>query len=83
VEPPLFIMLSLLGVFGYRIDTGARRLPSLPMDRNALVIPEVMIESFECDPAGVMKSLFDVIWNAGGFPDCMNYDETAKRIQRP
>jgi Putative DNA-binding domain len=82
VEPPLFIMLSLLGVVGYRVDTGARRLPALSIDRDALVIPEVMIESFECNPADVMKPLFDVIWNAGGFPGCMNYDETGNRIQR-
>ena len=75
-------MLSLLGVFGYRMDTGPSRLSSFPIDRDALVLPEVMIETFECDPADVMKPLFDVIWNAAGLQRCMNYDETGKRSAR-
>jgi hypothetical protein len=64
------------------METGPSRLSSVPIDRDALVLPEVMIESFECDAADVMKPLFDVIWNATGFPGCMNYDETGKRIRR-
>jgi hypothetical protein len=36
------------------------------IDRDALILPEVMVETFECDPAAVMKPLFDVIWNATG-----------------
>ena len=82
VEPPLFIMLSLLGVCGYIM--AVRRYPSLdyiqPIDRDALVLPEVLAENFDCDPAEVMKPAFDAIWNAAGWPRSMNYDETGKWV---
>ena len=38
-----------------------------PIDRPNLVIPEVMIDRFDCDPAEVMKPIFDTVWNAAGF----------------
>jgi len=82
VEPPLLIMLTLLGVHGYTMAT--RRYPSLdyyqPIDRDALVLPEVLAESFDCDPAEVMRPAFDAIWNAAGWPRSMNYDETGKWV---
>jgi len=63
VEPPLFVMLSLLGVSGYTMD-----VRSHPIDRDALLIPENVVESFECDLAEVMRPIFDAVWNAAGLP---------------
>ena len=84
VEPPLFIMLSLLGVHGFEMSVGHEliRFPSerYPIDRDALLIPEIMIESFNCDPAEVMRPIFDAVWNATGWPRSMNYDEEGKWV---
>ena len=83
VEPPLFIMLSLLEVSGYTIAADRKyfwRRNNYSIDRDTLVIPEILIESFECDPAEVMKPIFDTIWNAAGWPRSMNYDENGKWV---
>ena len=84
VDPPLFIMLSLVGVKGY--DMAVHRLRFLgrdshPVDRDTLQVPEVMIERFDINPVEVMKPIFDAVWNAAGFPRSMNYDNNGKWVE--
>jgi len=78
VEPPLFAMLSLLGVSGYAMwatgPGGGRVYQNHPIDRDSLVVPETVVESFECDPAEAMKPIFDAVWNAAGLPRSKNYE---------
>ena len=83
VEPPVFMMLSLSGVRGYRMGVDQSRIglsEDNRIDRDALVLPEIMIESFDCDAAEVMRPAFDAIWNACGWPRSMNYDEEGKWV---
>jgi hypothetical protein len=78
--PPLFIMLSLVGVLGYFIEVKSGLDPfgdyAFAIDRDALVLPEVVVESFEVDPKEVMRPIFDSVWNAAGWPRSMNYDDS-------
>lgn len=81
VEPPIFIMLSLLGVSGYimHVSPFQFRLGNVnPIDRDILLVPEIMLESLDCDVAEVMRPAFDAVWNASGFPRSMNYDDNGK-----
>ncbi len=82
VEPPLFVMLSLLGVKGYQMQTGLlNREGRHSIDRDDLIIPEVMIEDLDSDPAIILKPAFDMIWNAAGEWGSYNYDrETGERL---
>jgi hypothetical protein len=76
-EPPMLIMLSFLGVKGYIMAT-RRALAwdtALPIDRDTLLIPEIMIEDFGVDPTDTMRPLFDAVWNACGWPRSMNYND--------
>ena len=73
VEPPIFIMLSLFGVAGYTMGENG-----IPIDRETLIIPEVMIEKFEVDVDKEMKDIFDVIWNAAGRPSSIHYNESGQ-----
>jgi hypothetical protein len=85
VEPPLFVMHSLLGVSGYTIPIhrGAIGIDrGHPIDKDTLIIPEAMVESFECDPAEVLRPIFDAVWNAAGWSRSLNYDQTGKRTRR-
>lgn len=82
VEPPLFIILSLLGVSGYRLDVCTSRLDTYPIDRDALILPEIIVENFECKPSEVMRPIFDAIWNAAGWPRSMNYNENGERVKQ-
>lgn len=83
VEPPFFIMLSLLNILNYTIYSGERFISEgHPIDRDVLVIPELVVESFDYDPAEVMKPVFDTIWNAAGWEGSINYSNEGKRIER-
>jgi len=87
IDPPIVICLSLLSVGGYIIPVD-RGMPPMPIDRNNLIIPEMIIDDYEIcksdeEMAKVMKPIFDTIWQAGGFSGSRNYDEhdnwTARR----
>lgn len=77
IIPPIAIGLSLLGCKGSCLWTGShcrgRVLPSI--DRDAVILPDVVIDSLDVDVTQVMKPVFDMVWNACGYPRSLNYDE--------
>lgn len=78
VELPVFIFLTLLGVKGYSMpvkDTKYWRYEGHTIDRDILLLPEKIIESYEVAAKDVLRPFFDSIWNACGFPRSLNYDE--------
>jgi hypothetical protein len=83
VEPPLLVMLSLMGVKGYSLTSEISLLGDKVIDRDALIVPEVMIDDFGSDPDDVMKDSFNAVWNAAGHERCRNYDAMGKRMKRP
>ena len=85
LQPPVFAMLSLVGVRGLTITVSwkPRRLrEARPIDRDELVIPEILVDDFEADPSEFMKPAFDQIWNACGLPHSLNYDSDGKWMGR-
>jgi len=77
VELPLLVMVSLLGVKGYAIhfDSYGFLVDDHRIDRSNLIVPEILIDSYDCDLAGVMKPIFDTIANAAKWSRSMNYSE--------
>lgn len=78
VSPPLFIMLSLLEVFGYTMAVNRSRFSwpqEHPIDKKNLIIPDIMIENFDSKLAKIMRPALDAIWNATGWPRSMNYND--------
>jgi hypothetical protein len=75
VQPPLYVMLTMIGVKGYAMTVNPCDFPlgEIPygnhIDRDTLVLPEIMIESFSTDIIKAMKSIFDALWNAAGWPE--------------
>lgn len=84
IAPPFSVMLSLLGVAGYAITSSHRRVSRNPnppaIDRDELLIPDILIEDFNIDAAAVLRSTFDSIWNACGWEQSLNYDAEGKWI---
>jgi hypothetical protein len=80
VEPPVFVMFSLLGVLGYTLAVSFihRSYEDHPIDRDAVLIPDVLVENFEQMPEQILRPIFDVMWNSAGFAQCENYDSTGK-----
>jgi hypothetical protein len=82
VPPPISIMISLLGVSDYKMAISQYiRVPredQHPIDRDILVLPEIICESYPSDKydiARVLRPAFDTIWNATGWRTSLSYDE--------
>lgn len=85
VEPPIFVMISFLGVKGYEIgfnsvETWAYETQDHIIDRADLIIPEIMIDDFDSKLIEVMKPAFDTIANAAGWPRSLTYDESGESL---
>jgi hypothetical protein len=79
VQPPVFLGLSLLGISGYKVGMPEYHASfaidsALPIDRDSLILPDVMVETFESNLDEVMKPAFDSIWNAAGLGGSIYYE---------
>ncbi|MBL9170596.1 MAG: ATP-binding protein [Verrucomicrobiales bacterium] len=76
VTPPWVVMLSLLNVRGYQMESSS--LPYLsakPIDRDHLILPEVLLDDDAGPITRVMRSSYDILWNACGMARCFLYNE--------
>lgn len=65
VEAPPYIILSLLHVKGYLIGMNQSGYEErYPIDRDTLLVPAAVLESFESDVDQVLLRAFNRIWNA-------------------
>jgi len=44
------------------------------VDRETLVLPDVIIEQDSLDPDLVLRPVFDALWQASGFASCEHYN---------
>lgn len=85
VEPPIFVLLALLEVKGYSMPVnGALSFiyDSERIDRDILLLPEIILESYDISAERVLKPCFDSVWNACGFPRSLNYNEEGEWAPR-
>jgi len=79
VDLPIFLLVSLLGVKDYTLGISQTYYgQDYPIDRPDLVMPEVLRDRFDPNPAEVMKPIFDAVWNAAGRNGSMYYDAAGK-----
>lgn len=77
VAMPIFINLSLVGVRGCIFATPHKEPfdNRVPIDRNILLFPEHIIEKYIEKAEHILKSSYDALWNAAGYPRDSYYDE--------
>ncbi len=81
IDFPIIIMLSLMGVKGFKIGISEdlKWKLSIPqehsIDRDNLLINEVVMNNKKEDVSRLVKPIFDAVWNACGFASSLNYDE--------
>jgi hypothetical protein len=78
VELPIIVFLTLVGVKGYSMTTDiltSVRQKSFELDKDVLLLPETIVNSYNNKAEQVLKPAFDAIWNACGFPRSQNYNE--------
>lgn len=81
VSLPVVVMLTLHGVKGYRLlfksdwyDYNELH----PIDRNTLLLPDVLLEDFATPPDILLKPAFDALWQAAGFAKCNSYGSNGR-----
>lgn len=90
IEPPIVVFLSLLGIKNRKV-AGPRGVPRpfegiAPIERDAVILPEVLIEKVTNDPYEVARALrpaFDTIWQASGWDGSKHYDQNGKWTRNP
>jgi hypothetical protein len=78
LEPPIVLILSLIGVRGYRIGFGVFQDPKQPIDRDTALLPDVLVENYSAEAADILRPVFDAVWQAAGWRCCLNYNEQGK-----
>src|SRR5690606_20323475 len=77
IEPPVFVALSMVGMNGkiphlgpQYSDDGIR-----PIRHDPLLLQPRLIESLDDYPTLILRPIFDLVWNACGWPCSINFDE--------
>lgn len=82
IYPPLVLFVSLIGVKGYKLavsqslDTWRRHTHLI--DRDLLLLPEVVIEDMIVDSANLLRPIFDAVWNSAGWIKSYGYDDSGE-----
>jgi hypothetical protein len=84
VPSPYAVMVSILGAKGVvlALDVFRFRSPLRPLDRDALFLPEVIINDRPVDVPAVLHPLLDALWQSLGLKTSTEYDEYGARKPR-
>jgi hypothetical protein len=76
IEPPVFILLTLVGVNGYGIlSEWTHHEGTYRFDRDTLLLPDNVMEGYDDAPDGLLQPAFDAMWQAAGYECCRHYKE--------
>lgn len=72
---PTYLILSLLNVGGFHMKRRGMTLKPHVLDRNRVLLPEILIENLDANPVTALKTAYDVFWNTCNLSRCLLYDE--------
>lgn len=77
INMPIVIFLTILGIRDYEMAVDRMRFLDTyyKIDRDVLILPEALIESYDVEPKNILRPMFDLVWNACGFKRSYNFDE--------
>ncbi len=85
-SPPVLIGISLIGVRGLRLAADVMVELSMggsrAIDRDVLMLPEIVVEDFSVPAAMLLKPTLDLVWNACGFSKSPYFDPAGNWIGR-
>ncbi|MGK0182002.1 MAG: hypothetical protein ACI9YB_001296 [Halioglobus sp.] len=78
ISPPYLLYVALLVVDGFTFYTGDQKIldgsnTTNTIDRQAVVLPDILIEDYQPNFEQTFKPLFDALWNAAGWDRCYQY----------
>lgn len=76
---PIVVLVSIVGARDFIILSGQHayysgRRPMPRIDRDTLLFPDVLVESFEANLPRLMRPVVDGLWQAGGWNGSSRYD---------
>jgi len=76
LSAPVAISLALLGCKGAVMHSNSLMFPdySHPIDRDAVILPDIVIDKTDIAAELALKPIFDGVWNTCGYSRCMHYD---------
>lgn len=79
VRCPVYVFLTFVGVKGCRLRSAESDSfidPQFALDKDIIDLPGTVIEDWEnVDTIAIFRPMFDLIWNACGYPRSINFDE--------
>ena len=83
VNPPIFFMLSILGMKGFELYKDKRTIDfnTFPITKENIIFDGLIIEDFNVNLKQVIKPIFDTLWNAFGAPYSLSYDQQGNWIR--
>jgi hypothetical protein len=80
VSPPVVIMVTLLGMKGWRILMQYSESSAAAFDRDPMFIPELILQAFNGLVQNEVKPILDGIWNAAGSPQSPSYNREGQFV---
>lgn len=80
ISPPVWCFLTLTDVEGVFINREHNYEWRPPIERPDLFLPEILIEDLKTETTGILRPLFDMIWNSADWPRSLNFDEKGNWI---
>lgn len=79
---PIVVMVTFTGVKDYFLLPNMNNVyehdPSFyKFDRDTLLLPDVLVESYDSEVAQVLRPVFDAVWQSAGWDGCKNYDKNS------
>lgn len=80
---PVVVALTLIGTRGLRMSFDPFRFEAgYPIDVDRLILPETIVTEFSTPVGKILKPLFDLVWNACGYPASKNFDAEGNWVVR-
>jgi hypothetical protein len=80
---PVAVALSLTKTRGLEMSVDRLDLEhGYPIDSDTIILPETLVEDLSMPIGRILKPLFDLVWNACGFPSSRNFDSEGNWIDR-
>ena len=78
IPPYFYFFLAFSGLNGYKVPPSRYEFDRgtiHTMNRPVLDLPELLIDRFDINPGRILRTHFDLVWNAWGYPNSPNYDK--------
>jgi hypothetical protein len=80
---PLVVALTLTNTRGLRMGVDDFELGSgYPIQEESLILPETLVHEFKTPVGKILKPMFDLVWNACGYPSSTNFDVDGNWVGR-